>query len=132
MTNHGSLPNSDSSVRSNKMLTGRGENYCINRPNTHWKRRSVTKRNYSNKTRNKLSFSDSASVWKGLKEITNYKTLSPSTVENQQQADNLNKLFCRFEKNTPHPLRTPLHTTVNTSSNPPSPTPAMQTSKDDV
>ncbi len=30
----------DSSVSSKKMLTGRGIKSCINRPNTHWKRRS--------------------------------------------------------------------------------------------
>ncbi len=77
----------------------------------------VAKRNYSDKLRIQFSSSDSASVWKGLKERTNYKTPSPSTVENQQ-ADNLNEFYCRFEK-TPHtPLWTPLHTTINTSSNP--------------
>ncbi len=47
----------------------------------------VAKRNYSGKRRNKFSSSDSASVWKGLKNITNYKTPSPSTLENQQLAD---------------------------------------------
>ncbi len=52
------------------------------------------------KLRIQFSSSDSASVWKGLKEITNYKTPSPSTVENQQQADNLNEFYCRFEKTT--------------------------------
>ncbi len=29
----------DSSVRPKKMLAGMGTDYCINRPNTHWKRR---------------------------------------------------------------------------------------------
>ncbi len=33
-----------------------------------------------------------------MKEITIYKTPSSSTVENQQQADNLNEFYCRFEK----------------------------------
>ncbi len=33
-----------------------------------------------------------------LKEITNYKTQSPSTVENQQLAGDLNEFYCRFEK----------------------------------
>ncbi len=37
----------------------------------------VAKRNYSGKLRNKFSSSDSASVWKGMKDITSYKTLSP-------------------------------------------------------
>ncbi len=81
----------------------------------------VAKRNYSDKLRIQFSSSDSASVWKGMKDFTNYKTPSPSTVENQQLADDLNVFCCRFEKNTPHPPWTPLHTTINTSSNPPLP-----------
>ncbi len=48
-----------------------------------------------------FSSSDSASVWKGMEDITSYKTPSPSTLENQQQADDLNEFHCRFEK-TPH------------------------------
>ncbi len=63
----------------------------------------VAKRNYSGKLRIQLSSSYSASVWKGMKDFTNYKTPSPSTVENQQLADDLNVFCCRFEKNTPHP-----------------------------
>ncbi len=81
----------------------------------------VAKRNYSGKLRNKFSSSDSASVWKGLKYITNYKTPSPSTVENQQRADDLNEFYCRFEKHHSHLLQPPL-----------SPTPALQISEDDV
>ncbi len=38
----------------------------------------VAKRNYPSKLRIQLSSSDSASVWKSLKEITNYKTPSPA------------------------------------------------------
>ncbi len=61
----------------------------------------MAKRNYSDKLRVQFSSSDTASVWKGLKDITNYKTPSPSTVENQQLADDLNEFYCRFEKKTP-------------------------------
>ncbi len=50
--------------------------------NTLEKEIRVAKRNYSGKLRNKFSFSDSASVWKGMKYITNYKTPSPSILEN--------------------------------------------------
>ncbi len=57
----------------------------------------VAKRNYSGKLRNKSSSSDSAPVWKGRKDIASYKTPSPSTVENQQLADDLNEFYCRFE-----------------------------------
>ncbi len=81
----------------------------------------VAKRNYSGKLRIQFSSSDFASVWKGLKEITNYKTPSPSTVENQQLADELNEFYCRFEKTPFTPPATPL-----------SPPPAMQISEDDV
>ncbi len=40
MTSRGSLQNSDSSVRPKKLLTERGIMSCINRTNTHLKRRS--------------------------------------------------------------------------------------------
>ncbi len=60
----------------------------------------MAKRNYSEKIKDSNLFQESASVCKGLKEITNYKTS--------------------------------LHTTINTSSNPPLPTPAIQISEDNV
>ncbi len=60
----------------------------------------VAKRTCSNKLRIQLSSRDSVSVWKGKKNKTSYKTPSPSTVENQQQADNLNEFYCRLEKRT--------------------------------
>ncbi len=59
----------------------------------------VAKINYSGKLRNKCSSSDSASVWKCLKDTTNYKTPSTSTLENQQLADDFNDYYCRFGKN---------------------------------
>ncbi len=58
----------------------------------------VAKRNYSGKLRNKFSSSDFASVCKDLKDIKNYKTPSPSTLENQQLADDFNDFYCRFGK----------------------------------
>ncbi len=51
----------------------------------------VAKSNYSDKLRIQLSSCDSASEWKGMKYISSYKTTSSRTVENQQQADNLNE-----------------------------------------
>ncbi len=68
----------------------------------------VAKRNYSEKLRIQFSSSDTASVWKGLKDITNYKTPSPSTVENQQLADDLNEFYCRSEKTPFTPPATPV------------------------
>ncbi len=50
----------------------------------------VAKRNYSDEPRIQFSSSDSASVCKCMKDIPSFKTPSPSTVENQQQAENLN------------------------------------------
>ncbi len=64
----------------------------------------VAKRNYSDKLRIQFSSSDTASVWKGLKDITNYKTPSPSTVE----TDDLNEFYCRFEQTPFTPPATPL------------------------
>ncbi len=81
----------------------------------------VAMRNYSGKLRNKFSSSDSASVWKGMKYITGYKTPSPSTVETQQMADDLNEFYHRFEITPFTPPATPL-----------SPTPALQIREDDV
>ncbi len=64
-------------------------------------------------------------MWKGLKDITNYKTPSPSTLENQQPADDFNEFYCRFGK-TPHPRPEHLPTQPLTSpATPLSPTPAM-------
>ncbi len=70
-------------------------------------------------------------MWKGLKEITNYTTPSPSTVENQQLADDLNEFYCRFEK-TPHTRSEHLSTQPLTPATPLSPMPALQLSEDDV
>ncbi len=83
---------------------------------------------YYDTLRIQFSSSDSDSVWKDLKDITSYKTPSPSTVENEQQADNLNEFYCRFEK-TPHthsgqPLTPP--------ATPLSPTLAIQIIEDEV
>ncbi len=114
------------------MLTERGIKSCINRPNTHWKRRSEWQRGIIIKFMNKLSSSVSASVWKGMKDIPNYKTPSPRTVENRQLADELNEFYCRFEK-TPHTRPEHLSThPLAPPSTPLSPTPALTISEDDV
>ncbi len=129
-TNRGSLQNWEGSIRPKKMLTERGIKSCINRPNTHWKRRSEWQRGIIIKFMNKLSSSVSASVWKGMKDIPNYKTPSPRTVENRQLADELNEFYCRFEK-TPHTRPEHLSThPLAPPSTPLSPTPALTISED--
>ncbi len=63
--------------------------------------------------------------------ITNYKTPSPSTLENQQLADDFNEFYCRFGK-TPH-TRPELSTQPLTPpATPLSPTPALKISEDDM
>ncbi len=92
----------------------------------------VAKRNYSDKLKIQFHSSGTASVWKGLKDIPIYKTPSPSTVENQQLADDLNEFYCRFEK-TPHNRPEHLSTQPLTPpATPLSPTPAPHISEDDV
>ncbi len=83
----------------------------------------MAKRNYSDKLRIQLSSRDSASVWKGLKEIQ-----LQDTIPHHSGGSTTGRLFewvlFQVLKNTPHPPWTPLHTTINTfntSSNPSSP-----------
>ncbi len=92
----------------------------------------VAKRNYSGKLRNKFSSSDSALVWKGIKTLQITRHHPPSTVENQQLADDLNDFCCRFEKTT-HTRTEHLSTQPLTPpATPLSPTPALKISEDDV
>ncbi len=67
----------------------------------------VAKRTYAKKLEDQFTSNDSASVWKGLKAITKYRTPSPSTEVNQQLAEDLNEFYCRFE--TPPLLTISLH-----------------------
>ncbi|XDV47522.1 hypothetical protein PO909_017127 [Leuciscus waleckii] len=70
----------------------------------------VAKRSYSEKLKTQFSANDPAGPWRGLRNITNYKSPSPRSVENQQLADTLNAFYCRFEKPrlTPHTRSAPL------------------------
>ncbi len=77
---------------------------------------------YSDKLRIQFSSIDSTSVCKDLKD-NQLQDTTPSTVENQHLADDLNEFYCRFEK-TPHACSGNLSTQpppINTSSNPPLP-----------
>ncbi|KAL0169001.1 hypothetical protein M9458_037223, partial [Cirrhinus mrigala] len=91
----------------------------------------AAKRTYAKRLEDQFASNDPASVWKGLKAITNYKTPSPSTEVNQQLAEDLNEFYCRFE--TPHThsdhlLTQPLTPPTNPFSSPP----ALQISEEDV
>ncbi|KAK3508174.1 hypothetical protein QTP70_015758 [Hemibagrus guttatus] len=103
--------------------------------NTLNKEIRVAKRSYAKKLENQFSANDPASVWKGLKDITNYKTPSPSTEANQQLAEDLNEFYCRFETAglTPHAPSEHLSTQPLTPpATPLSPPPALWISEDDV
>ncbi|XP_034414888.1 uncharacterized protein LOC117748879 [Cyclopterus lumpus] len=54
------------------------------------------KRLYSEKLQHQLSANDSASVWRGLRQITNYKPKSTHSMNNVLLADDLNEFYCRF------------------------------------
>ncbi|KAK3530146.1 hypothetical protein QTP86_015155 [Hemibagrus guttatus] len=94
----------------------------------------VAKRSYAKKLEIQFSANDPASVWKGLKDITNCKTPSPSTEDNHQLAEDLNEFYCRFETAglTPHAPSENLSTQPSTPPEPPSPPPALRISEDDV
>ncbi|KAK3513874.1 hypothetical protein QTP70_032885, partial [Hemibagrus guttatus] len=103
--------------------------------NTLNKEIRVAKRSYANKLENQFSSNDPASVWKGLKYITNYKTPFPSTEDNQQLAEDLNEFYCRFETPglTSHAPSEHLSTQPLTPpATPLSPPPALRISEDDV
>ncbi|KAJ8399577.1 hypothetical protein AAFF_G00409880 [Aldrovandia affinis] len=56
------------------------------------------KHRFSEKLQQQFSEGNPASVWKGLKTITNYKPKSPQTSDNLSLANELNEFYCRFEK----------------------------------
>ncbi|KAK3538852.1 hypothetical protein QTP86_017545 [Hemibagrus guttatus] len=101
--------------------------------NTLNKEIRVAKRSYAKKLEHQFSSNDPASVWKGLKYITNYKTPSPSTEANQQLSEDLNEFYCRFETAglTPHAPSENLSTQPLTPpATPLSPPPALRISDD--
>ncbi|KAK3572430.1 hypothetical protein QTP86_032650 [Hemibagrus guttatus] len=103
--------------------------------NTLNKEIRVAKRSYAKKLENQFSANDPASVWKGLKYITNYKTPSPSTEANQQLAEDLNEFYFRFETAglTPHAPSEHLSIQPLTPpATPLSPPPALRISEDGV
>ncbi len=87
----------------------------------------VANRTYAKPLEDQFTSSDSASVWKGLKAITKYRTPSPSTEVNL--AWDLNKFYCRCETTQTHPdhLSTQPLTPPAT---PLFPTPVLQISED--
>jgi len=84
-----------------------------------------------NQAKNKLT--KEIYVLKSLKEIPNYKTMSPNSVGNQQLADSLND-YCRFENpslSSPHTNSDGLFAHPSTPPATPPP-PAFQISEENV
>ncbi|XP_034404905.1 aurora kinase-like [Cyclopterus lumpus] len=83
------------------------------------------KRLYSEKLQQQLSANDSASLWRGLRQITNYKPKSPHSMNNVLLADDLNEFYCRFERQWSSPEAIP-HSSINKPQtiSPPSPNPS--------
>lgn len=72
-----------------------------------------------------------------MKDITSYKSPSPSTVENQQLADDLNEFYCKFESTpfsppAPSLSPTPERSPFTPPATPLSPTPAVLISEAEV
>lgn len=72
------------------------------------------KQRFSQRLQHQLLAGNSSSVWKSLRQITNYKPKAPQTVDNSRLANDLNEFCYRFEKqwNSPAPLSPrpqPLH-----------------------
>ncbi|KAK3568970.1 hypothetical protein QTP86_021381, partial [Hemibagrus guttatus] len=59
-------------------------------------RRAKTK--HGERMKQQFQTNDSASVWKGLKEVTNYKSRAPHSVKDLRLANSLNEYYCRFER----------------------------------
>ena len=56
------------------------------------------KLSYSKRLQRQFSDNDPASVWKGLRLLTNYKPSVPHSINDPHLANDLNKFYCRFER----------------------------------
>ena len=86
------------------------------------------KREYAEKLQHQLSANDAASVWRGLRKITNYKPKPPHSMNDLRLANELNEFYCRFERQwsspentTLPPIMTHLHGSNRTATPPPPP-----------
>ncbi|XP_035286554.1 uncharacterized protein LOC118234254 [Anguilla anguilla] len=80
------------------------------------------KRLYSEKLQQQFSENNSASVWKGLRQVTNYKPKAPHSTNDLHLANDLNEFYCRFERQWDSPdtiPRDPIHQLQTTSSSSP-------------
>ncbi|KAK6314358.1 hypothetical protein J4Q44_G00158170 [Coregonus suidteri] len=75
-----------------------------------------------------IKAADCSSVWKGLKQITNYKPKAPPTEEDSSLLNKLNQFYCRFDTQAPPfpiPLQAPLSSTLLPFPGTPHPSPSL-------
>ena len=67
---------------------------------------------YSEKLQHQFAANDSASVWKGLRLITNCKPRAPHSTNDPRLANDLNEFYCRFDRQWVSPDTIPRDTTL--------------------
>ncbi|KAK3529825.1 hypothetical protein QTP86_006915 [Hemibagrus guttatus] len=67
------------------------------------------KTEHGERMKQQFQTNDSASVWKGLKAITNYKPRAPHSVNDLRLANSLNEYYCLFERQWNSPVLNNLH-----------------------
>ncbi|XP_039647986.1 uncharacterized protein LOC120553530 [Perca fluviatilis] len=68
------------------------------------------KQRYSEKLQNQFSANNSASVWRGLKQITSFKPKVFHSTNDRRLANELNEFYCRFDGQRVGPVTIPLNT----------------------
>ncbi|XP_076735994.1 uncharacterized protein LOC143412342 [Maylandia zebra] len=58
----------------------------------------IAQHQHSEKMQQQISENDSASVWKGFRNITNYKPKTPHSTDDLLLANTLNDFYCRFDE----------------------------------
>ena len=67
---------------------------------------------YSEKLQHQFSANDSASVWKGFRQITNCKPRAPHSTNDPCLANDLNEFYCHLERQWDSPDTIPCDTTL--------------------
>ncbi len=102
------------------MLTGWGIKSCINRPNTHWKRRSGWQRGFI-QAKDSVHFQWFCFSVERYERLYKLQDTIPQHCGESTTSRRFECILLLVWKKNPHPPWTPLHTTINTSSNPPLP-----------
>ncbi|KAK3523223.1 hypothetical protein QTP86_022942, partial [Hemibagrus guttatus] len=74
------------------------------------------KTEHGERIKQQFQTNDSASVWKGVKAITNYKPRAPYSVNDLRLANSLNEYYCRFERQWNSPPQSSAHHLLISSS----------------